>query len=140
MQEKYQKFPTVSKTIQSYIFAHPIIIYSIVAIVLCVASYLLGFYRGTHVSHQPERAGNIERQLDEAESQQRTITERIAKSQESAGDLQERIERSQTSVKRAEASAERITGALTESADLIAECQQIIERVQRRPAPDTAQD
>ena len=120
--------------IQDWFISHrKNIIIVLVAVISLCASYLLGFYRGTHVSHQPERAGNIVQQLNEAERTQSEITDGISDAQESTG----RIE---AGISEAESTVNRIDSNVNEAGDLIDQCQQIIERVQRRPAPDTAQD
>ena len=120
--------------IQDWFISHrKNIIIVLVAVISLCASYLFGFYRGAHVSHQPERAGNVVQQLSEAQRTQSEITAGITDAEESA----DRIE---SGITEAESTVSRIDSNVNEAGDLIDQCQQIIERVQHRPAPDAAED
>lgn len=111
-----------------------------IALLLFGAGFGCGYYRGTRILGDSNRTKSIERELDQAEENQRAITERAEDAAQRTGDIQSRIDRGKEAVSRAEESAGRIDGSLQEAGSLIDDCERILEDVCQRGKANQAQD
>ena len=68
-------------------------------------------------------------QIKSARERERAIRQSLLEAETGAGDLSERIGRSQEGVRNAQESASNIEAAIAEQRRLIGECQQILERL-----------
>ena len=94
--------------------------------VFCVcygASWLKNRYSGSELPAADVAKGQIE----SAREHQRAISGSLYEAETGAGDLSERIGRSQAGVRNAQESASNIEAAIEEQRRLIRECQQIID-------------
>lgn len=100
----------------------------------------IGYHTGAGVYDDAERTGTAQQQLERAQGQQRAITAGSESAAQRAGDVENRIERGQEAVQRAEEAAGSVDDGLQKSGELIRDCQQVLDGIRERGEKDPATD
>ena len=115
-----------------------IVYWLLVGITVLGVCYGASWLKNRYNSGTTAAADVVADQIKSARDRERAIGQSLLEAETGAGDLSERIGRSQEGVRNAQESASNIEAAIAEQRRLIGECQSIIRDIQEGAAKETS--